>query len=86
MSRKPGIYYKYRSEALTAIMGAESISKGGWYIAVARVLPRKTYGWIVIRECVYNGEPAIEIACRDGSMRYAARTYDGDLEEITCSF
>lgn len=85
MRRKPGIYYKYRSEEEQGCWGAAGItSGGGWYVCMARVLPRKTYGWIVCRNVAHMGCWAVQICCKDGSMRYAANTYDGGvLQEIT---
>ena len=79
--RKPGIYYRYRSEAEQGCWGAASItSGGGWYVCMARVLPRKTYGWIVCRSTA--SADTMQICCKDGSMRYAVNTYDGMLREL----
>lgn len=81
--RKPGIYYRYRSEAEDARFGAESITNGGgWYVCMARVLPRKTYGWIVCRPATHRDCYAVQICRKDGSMCYAGNTFDGMLREL----
>lgn len=84
---KPGIYYKYRSEAEQARLAASCMySGGGWYVCNCRVAPRKTYGWIVCRTAVGKGFPAVQIVRRDGSLVIAEDTYDGYLREVPCDF
>lgn len=81
--RKPGIYYQYRSEAETARFYAESTTNGGgWCIINARVLPRKSWGWIVCRSASHRDCYAVQICCKDGSMCYAGHTFDGMLREL----